>query len=58
MGSTGGRLNQEKWTFRTKKWTFRTKKWTLKYKFKKKRSKIYEGTGKANQLCDSADTEQ
>ena len=29
----------------------------MKYKFKKKRSKIYEGTGKTDQLCDSADTE-
>ena len=33
-------------------------KWTLKYKFKKKRSKIYEGTGKIDQLCDGVDPEQ
>ena len=51
-------IKSRKVDIRYEKWTFRTKKWTLKYKFKKKRSKIYEGTGKANQLCDSADTEQ
>ena len=43
-----------RWTIKSRKVDIRYEKWT----FKKKRSKIYEGTGKANQLCDSADTEQ